>query len=91
MRLILLSTLLLAGCGSSDAGVQVQLPPLPSSLASKSENLPPNTNTSMGAQVLDNTSNIRAYNRVATDKNALIDLYNCVRDAVNNKKEIKCQ
>jgi hypothetical protein len=90
----LVLVLLLSGCTTpSDTGlaVGVQVPPLPKSLAQRAESLPPNTDTTMGGQVLDNTRNIRAYNEKAFQVNDLIDLYNCVREAVNNKKEIKCQ
>lgn len=81
---------LLASCGKETGlAPAVQIPPLPNNLAVKSYALAPNSDVSMGAQVTDNTTNIRAYNQVATDKNRLIDVYNCVRDAVNNKKELK--
>lgn len=80
---------LLSSCGK-DTGLApaVQIPPLPERLAQKSYQLPPNTDSSMGAQVVDNTENIKQYNQVATDKNRLIDIYNCIRDSVNNKKEL---
>lgn len=93
MRILVLA-LLLAGCSTThDTGLVkgVQIPPIPENLAQKAEALPANSDTSMGGQVLDNTRNIREYNVKAFQVNDLIDLYNCVRDAVNNKKEIKCQ
>ena len=83
----------LAACNGKETGLapQVQIPPIPANLALKAEALPPNTDVTMGGQVQDNTRNIRAYNSVATQVNNLIDLYNCVRESINNKKEIKCQ
>lgn len=90
----LVLVLFLAACKTTDDTglvVGVQVPALPESLAQRAEALPPNTDTTMGGQVLDNTRNIRAYNEKAFQVNDLIDLYNCVREAVNNKKEIKCQ
>lgn len=91
LTLILIGSLL-SSCGK-DTGLAppAQLPPLPERLAEKSYQLPANSDTSMGAQVLDNTNTIKQYNQVATDKNRLIDIYNCVRDSINNKKDvIKC-
>lgn len=93
-KLIIVAALLLSACKTApDTGLTpgVQIPPIPENLARKAEQLPPNSATSMGGQVLDNTRNIRAYNEKAFQVNDLIDLYNCVREAVNNKKEIKCQ
>ena len=90
----LILVLLLAACSTKpETGLVkgVQIPPIPENLAQKAEALPANSDTSMGGQVLDNTRNIREYNAKAFQVNDLIDLYNCVRDAVNNKKEIKCQ
>lgn len=69
----------------------VQIPPIPVNLAQKRGQLNPNDDITMGAQVKDNTTNMRQYNSAAFQVNNLIDLYNCVREAVNNKKEIKCQ
>jgi len=94
VKKIVLVLLLLSACKTpDDTGlvVGVQIPAIPESLAQRAEALPPNTDTTMGGQVLDNTRNIRAYNEKAFQVNDLIDLYNCVREAVNNKKEIKCQ
>jgi len=91
--LIVLSLFTLAACHKPDTGlaVGIQVPPLPEPLAKKAKALPDSQDTTMGGQVKDNTSNIRSYNSVAFQTNYLIDLYNCVREAVNNKKEIKCQ
>jgi hypothetical protein len=91
---ILIAALLLSACKTTeDTGltVGVQVPPIPEKLAQRAGPLPANENTTMGGQVQDNTRNISAYNGVAFQVNDLIDLYNCVREAVNNKKEIKCQ
>lgn len=93
-KFILIAALLLSACKTTeDTGltVNVQVPPIPEKLAQRAGPLPANENTTMGGQVQDNTRNISAYNGVAFQVNDLIDLYNCVREAVNNKKEIKCQ
>lgn len=91
--LIVLCLISLTACKTTDTGlaVGIQLPPLPAALAEKAKQLPASEDVTMGGQVQDNTSNIRSYNSVAFQTNYLIDLYNCVREAVNNKKEIKCQ
>lgn len=92
--LILLAPLLLSGCilGGKQTGLASgpQIPELPTVLAKRAEKLPPNSDTSMGAQVLDNTSNITKYNEVGHQTNAIIDFYNCIRTSINNKKEPKC-
>lgn len=92
-KLILVAALLLSACKTTtDTGLTtgVQIPPIPENLAQRAEALPPSTDVTMGGQVQDNTRNIREYNAKAFQVNDLIDLYNCVREAVNNKKEIKC-
>lgn len=94
-KLLLLGALLMVSAckTTTDTGLAtgVQIPPIPENLAQRATALPPSEDVTMGGQVKDNTSNIRAYNSVAFQTNKLIDLYNCVMDAVNNKKEIKCQ
>lgn len=93
-KTLLVFALFLSGCATApETGIAtgMQIPPLPEKLAQKAGSLNPNEDTTMGGQVLDNTQNIRQYNDKAFQVNDLIDLYNCVRDAVNNKKEIKCQ
>lgn len=92
-RTVLVLALLLSACKTTpDTGLTtaVQIPPIPENLAQRAKSLPANTDTTMGGQVLDNTRTIREYNAVGFQVNDLIDLYNCVREAVNNKKEIKC-
>lgn len=90
---VLVLALLLAACNTTkDTGLVagVQIPPIPENLAQKAGPLSTNEDTTMGGQVRDNTNNIREYNAKAFQVNDLIDLYNCVKEAVNNKKEIKC-
>lgn len=90
--LILIPMLLLAGCFGSDTGLApaIQIPPLPYEVSQKAGQLTSNSDLTMGGQVTDNTSNIRAYNKVSHQTNTLIDIYNCVRESINNKKEPKC-
>lgn len=92
-KVIIIAALLLSACKTApDTGLTtgVQVPPIPEKLAQRAGPLSENSDTTMGGQVLDNTRNIRAYNARGFQVNDLIDLYNCVREAVNNKKEIKC-
>jgi hypothetical protein len=85
--------LLLSACATNNTGLApaVQIPPLPENLAQKAKALPSSNDLTMGGQVKDNTHNIREYNGVSTQLNHVIDMYNCVRDSINNKKEPKCQ
>lgn len=68
----------------------VQIPPLPENLAQKAEPLPPVEDATMGGLVQANVEASREYNAVSFQLNKLIDLYNCVQIAVNNKKEPEC-
>lgn len=91
MKKILVLALLLSACKHTDTGNGLMIPPVPSQLADKARPLPANNDATFAGQIRDNNNNIRAYNKVASEKNALLDLYNCVRDAINNRKEPKCQ
>lgn len=91
--LLIVSILLLSACKTTeDTGLaaSVQIPPIPEKLAQRAGQLQASGDVTMGGQVKDNTNNIQEYNAKAFQVNDLIDLYNCVREAVNNKKEIKC-
>lgn len=90
---ILAVALLLSACGGKETGLApaVQIPPLPGNLAQKAEPLAPITDPTMGGLVQANVDSRRQYNAVSFQLNKVIDLYICVRDAVNNKKELKCQ
>lgn len=91
--LILFAALSLTACASKPTGLApaVQIPPLPANLAQKAEPLPPITDPTMGGLVQANIDSSKKYNAVSFQLNKLIDLYGCVMDAVNNKKELKCQ
>lgn len=93
MKYSLALLLFLAGCKTTDTGLTagIQVPPLPAQLSQKAAQLPPASDKTLAGQIRDNTSNIKAYNTQAYQTNALIDLYNCVRESVNSKKEPKCQ
>lgn len=94
MRLVALLpiVLLLSACASKDTGLApaVQIPPLPANLAQKAEPLPPITDPTMGGLVQANIDSSKRYNAVSFQLNKLIDLYSCVKEAVNTKKELKC-
>lgn len=92
-KLVLAFALLTAACGGKETGLApaVQIPPLPGNLAQKAEPLPPITDPSMGGLVQANVDTSKKYNAVSFQLNKVITLYECVRDAVNNKKELKCQ
>lgn len=93
MRLVLILGLLaLSACAKPETGLAVgpQVPPLPSQLSQKAGRLEPNSDATLAGQIRDNNKSIRSYNDVAHQNNKLIDLYNCVRESINNKKEPKC-
>lgn len=92
-QLIIAVALLTTACAGKETGLApaVQVPALPMNLSQKAEPLPPITDPTMGGLVQANVDTSRQYNAVSFQLNKLIDLYECVRDAVNNKKELKCQ
>jgi hypothetical protein len=92
-KLILALALLTTACAGKETGLApaVQIPPLPGNLAQKAEPLPPITDPTMGGLVQANVDTSKRYNAVSFQLNKIIDLYICVKDAVNDKKELKCQ
>jgi hypothetical protein len=92
-KLILALALLTTACAGKETGLApaVQIPPLPGNLAQKAEPLPPITDPTMGGLVQANVDTSKRYNAVSFQLNKIIDLYVCVKDAVNDKKELKCQ
>lgn len=93
-KLIIVAALAVSACAHKpDTGLApaVQIPPIPANLAQKAEPLPPITDPTMGGLVKANIESSKKYNAVSFQLNKLIDLYDCVKDAVNNKKELKCQ
>jgi len=88
----LASLLLLSACMGSNQGTApgvkpVQVPALPAELSKKAEKLPPITDNTMGGQVTEGVNSDRAYNAVAHQVNALIDVYVCVRETINNNRD----
>lgn len=99
MKKILLALAMLAALGgcktTNDPDLElgeakaVQVPELPAVLAKRAERLPDITDPSMGGIQLDGIHTDKQYNEVAHQTNALIDVYNCVRDAVNARDASK--
>jgi len=92
MKKVLLLLFALSACAHKpDTGLahSVQIPDLPTSLAQKAGPLPPLKNTSMAALVEDATNTDIQYNSVSHQLNSLIDIYNCVKTSINEKKDIK--
>lgn len=92
-HLVIILALLTTACAGKETGLApaVQIPPLPGNLAQKAEPLPPITDPTMGGLVQANVDTSKRYNAVSFQLNKIIDLYICVRDAVNNEEELKCQ
>lgn len=92
--IILFAALLLTGCnrellGDLPTTQSVQVPDLPVKLSERATALPPIIDNTMGGRELDAAETDRKYNKVAHQTNDLIKLYNCVKDSINNKKDIK--
>ena len=82
--------LLLAACQTTTGlAPNARIPDLPANLEKKAGPLPQLTDPSMGALVRDGAATDMQYNSVATQTNNLIDLYNCVKTSMNDKKDPK--
>lgn len=93
--LILSLFLTVSACGKKelDIGIAkpVQIPDAPPSLLVKAEPLPPITDPSFGGIMLDGADTDTKYNDVATRFNQLIDFTICIKESVNEKKDLeKC-
>jgi hypothetical protein len=95
MKYLLISavSLALVGCAHKEEeptslGTPVRIPEMPSNLAVKAKPLPPITDNTMGGLVIDGTNTDMKYNEVAHQLNNLIDLYDCVKLSINEKKDI---
>jgi hypothetical protein len=97
MKKILLAMAMLAALGGCKTtpdlelgeAKAVQVPPLPEALSKRAERLPDITDPSMGGIQVDGVEADKRYNEVAHQNNALITIYNCVRDAVNARDASK--
>lgn len=92
-KLALLMLPLLVGC-SDPSGVKelgearpVAVPALPDDLAEPAKKLPPITSPRMSDQLEDAIETDRAYNALAHRYNALLSVYGCVREALNDQKD----
>lgn len=82
--------LLLAACQTTTGlAPDPKIPDLPANLEKKADQLPPITDPTLGGFVIDSASSSMQYNSVGTQLNNLIDLYNCVKVSMNNKKDPK--
>lgn len=90
MKKIVILALLLSGCATHYVPVKgPQIPDLPLELAHKAPALPPITDPSMGGLAITVAQDSQAYNGVAWQLNGLIDVYNCVKDAINKDADVK--
>ena len=92
MKRILILLFALSACTHKpDTGLvtAVQIPDLPSNLAQKAGPLPALKDPSMAALVEDATNTDMRYNSVSHQLNSVIDIYNCVKTSINEKKDIK--
>lgn len=89
-KILLASVLFLGGCGEKHIVVTPPaVPELPTNLSKKAENLSDITDLSMGGLVLDGVETDKKYNSIGHKLNTLIDVYNCVKTSLNDKKDPK--
>lgn len=82
--------LLLAACQTTTGlAPDPKIPDLPANLEKKADQLPAITDPTLGGFVIDSASSSMQYNSVGTQLNNLIDLYNCVKTSMNDKKDPK--
>ena len=81
--------LMLAGCAHAPTGLATasRLPELPPALATKAKRLPPITDRTLAGTVKDAVSTDQRYGVVARQLNALIDVYECVRESLNDNRD----
>jgi hypothetical protein len=90
---VILSLLLLVGgCATKEPPVTgiakpVQVPELPQALSKKAERLPDIVDPTFGGIIKDGIQADQQYNAVSHQLNKLIDLYACVRAAMNQSKD----
>lgn len=95
--LIMLLAVSLSACKttSPDTGLAYnpQIPELRPELGVKAKALPPITDNTMGGSQIQGAQDDMQYNSVAHQLNTVIDIYNCVRNAINTRKDIEkvCQ
>lgn len=83
---------LLCACASTppppvSGVIPVQIPDLPAELSTKAERLPPLADPTLGGMVTSGIQADTAYNDVAYKYNNIIDFYNCIKVAINTKKD----
>ena len=90
--LIVIMTVALTGCITKPVPVTptpVQMPALPSSLNQRAEPLPPATATDLHGLIRESMATDRAYNEVRDRLNTVLDVYDCVRTAMNTGSDAK--
>lgn len=96
MKPIIIGLLIaLAGCKHTGIDLQlpetkpIQVPELPAELAKPAQKLPPLTDNTMGGRELDAVETDKKYNEVVFQVNNLIVFYKCVRQSVNERKDLE--
>lgn len=67
----------------------VRIPDLPPQLQIRAQPLPKLIDPTMAAQTNDSVNTDMKYNAVATQLNQVLTIYDCIKVAVNDKKDIK--
>lgn len=91
LAILLVASLSACKTTSPDTGLgySPQIPELRPELATKAKALPPITDNTMGGSQIQGAQDDMQYNSVAHQLNTVIDIYNCVRTAINNRKDIR--
>ena len=93
-KLLLIAPLLmLSACMGSNQHIDLglapaaQVPDLPAPLAKKAERLPDLKGKTLAERELEDSATDQIYNGVATQLNAIIDAWGCVKTALKNRTD----
>jgi len=86
-------TMLFTGCATTEQqpiglAKPVQVPALPPELSRKAARLPDIKDDTFGGIIKDGLETDKSYNAIAHQLNAVIDLYECVRKAMNKESAV---
>lgn len=90
MKKYILLVLLLSGCAHTQETVIVdppKVPRLPAHYDIKAARLPDIVDPSFGGIMVDGTESDIKYNSLSIKYNQLLDIYNCVRVSINERKD----
>lgn len=92
MKKVLVFAFLLSACNPKQSPIvsSPRVPDLPANLAIAATNLPLISDTTMGTAHIQGVKDDMQYNALRDRYNNLLSLYNCIKESINKRKEVKC-